>query len=76
MECYFTTSHGETLHNNPNTKDYVPGELPLNSSQQLTYRQTCLSQGFSRIGWPNTGDLREDHFGENRLAPEGYSLHR
>ena len=75
MDCYFTTSHGDTLHNNPGTKDYVAGEPPINSSSRMiNYRIECLVKGFARVGWPNTGDLRPDHFGESRLAPEGYSF--
>jgi len=75
MECWFTTSHGDTVHNNPETNNYVPGEPPLHtSSRMINYRKECLKKGFARVGWPNTGDLRQDHRGEGRLAPEGYSF--
>ncbi len=74
MECWFTTSDGNTLHNNPATKDYVSGEPPKYPRTSINYREFCLSKGIARAGWPNTGDLRPDHFGEGRLAPDGYSF--
>jgi hypothetical protein len=74
MDCWFTTSDGNTLHNNPTTIDYVPGELPKFPLTLINYREECLVKGFARAGWPNTGDLRPECLGNGRLAPEGYSL--
>lgn len=75
MECWFTTSHGKTKHINPNTPDYVPGEPGGKfRNNDINHRELCIQKGIARCGWPNTGDMREDHFGEGRLAPDGYSF--
>ncbi len=75
MNCWFTTSDGNTLHNNPNTENYVAGEPPMNPNiSRIDYRKECIQKGIARVGWPNTGDLRSDRFGESRLAPRGYSF--
>jgi len=75
MECWFTTSDGNTLHNNPNTPNYVPGEPPKNADiSKIGYRRECIQKGIARCGWPNTGDMRVDRFGQGRLATNGYSF--
>ncbi|MBN1452925.1 MAG: hypothetical protein JW963_18040, partial [Anaerolineales bacterium] len=72
MKVWFVRSNGHTAHNNPATSDYVPGEPPVFPRTDFNYRQKCLSDGFARSGWPNTGDLRQP--GVNRLAVNGYTL--
>jgi len=72
MDFWFTTSHGETCHNKPVTPNYVDGEPPTYPLVAINYREKCLNDGFARIGYPNTGDLKE--LGHGRLAPNGYSF--
>jgi hypothetical protein len=72
MDFWFTTSHGFTCHNQPGTPNYVEGEPPQYPLVQINYRQKCIREGFARIGYPNTGDLRQ--LGHGRLAPKGYSI--
>lgn len=75
MNCWFTTSDGYTKHNNPNTVDFVPGEPPKDpNNPRIDYRIECIQKGIARVGWPNTGDLRANNFGNGRLAPKGYSF--
>jgi hypothetical protein len=70
MSSWFIRCNGETAHNQPGTKRYLPGEPPryphrefnyLNDClrQGLNYLNDCLRQGFARVGWPGAGDLRE-----------------
>ncbi len=72
MNVWFVRSNCETAHNDPlnNKENYVPGE-PL--GKKADYREKCLSDGFARIGWPNTGPLRPG-FDSKRLAPKGYTF--
>lgn len=72
MNVWFVRSNGKTAHNNPMTPDFVPGEPPMFPETYHNYRQKCLDDGFARLGWPNTGDLRQP--GLNRLAINGYTL--
>ena len=73
MNIWFTRSGSEyTPLNNPNSLDYVPGEPPIFPKTNYNYRQKCLSDGFARIGWPNTGDLTQKN--PVRLAPNGYDF--
>ena len=72
MDFWFTTSHGDTIHNQPGTPNYVEGEPPQYPLIQINYREKCLNDGFARIGYPNTGDLND--LGRGRLAPNGYSF--
>jgi hypothetical protein len=72
MNIWFIRSNGDTLHNNPNTVDYVPGEPPVFPKKEFNYRLKCLDQGFARYGHPNTGDLRLKN--PERLAPLSYSF--
>ena len=75
MECWFTTSDGNTLHNNPKAPNFVPGEPPKNPNiSKIDYRIECIQKGIARCGWPNTGDMRSDPIGKGRLAPNGYSF--
>ncbi|HYE67302.1 MAG TPA: hypothetical protein VEA58_01750 [Anaerovoracaceae bacterium] len=74
MEFWFTTSHGYTCHNEPGTPNYVVDEPPLFPNTWINYREKCLSDGFARIGYPNTGNLNGDKFEQGRLAPYGYSF--
>ncbi len=73
MNFWFTTSHGDTVHNQPNTTNYVSGEPPEYPEVKINYRYKCLKEGFARFGYPNVGDLRNGFNG--RLAPEGYDYH-
>jgi hypothetical protein len=73
MTYWFTTSHGNTCHNEPGTPNYVEGEPPKFPLTIINYRGQCLEDGFARIGYPNTGDLNE--LGRARLAPNGYSFY-
>jgi hypothetical protein len=70
---WFTTSHGNTCHNEPGSSNYVAGEPPKFPLNLINYREKCLNEGFARIGYPNTGDLNE--LGLGRLAPDGYTFH-
>jgi hypothetical protein len=72
MAYWFTTSHGNTCHNEPGTSNYVEGEPPKFPLTLINYREKCLFDGFARIGYPNTGDLMD--IGRGRLASEGYSF--
>jgi len=72
LNIWFTRSNGDTLHNNPNTQNYVEGEPPDFPKIYHNYRLECLHGGFARIGWPNTGDLLNNF--DNRFAPDGYSF--
>jgi len=73
MDVWFVRSNAVPVHNNPsNPSEYVPGEPFV---KKANYRNECLSGGFARIGWPNTGDLRQP--GLNRRAPRGsYTFER
>jgi hypothetical protein len=73
MDFWFTTSHGDTRHNQPRTHNYVHGEPPIYPRTAINYREKCLRDGFARIGYPNTGDLRNNYI--NRLASLGYSYY-
>ena len=73
VDFWFTTSHGNTCHNQPGTPNYVEGEPPLYPLVEINSREKCLTEGFARIGYPNTGDLNE--LGRGRLAPNGYSFY-
>lgn len=59
MDVWFVRSNGETGHNQPGTKLYVPGEPPNFPARVFNHRLDCLAGGFARIGWPASGDLHE-----------------
>src|ERR1700704_5843806 len=59
MNVWFVRSNGETGHNQPGTKLYVPGEPPQFPKQLFNYRRECLAGGFVRIGWAAAGGLRK-----------------
>lgn len=59
MDIWFIRSNGETSHNNPQTKLYMPGEPPQYPERHFNHRNACLGGGFARVGWPASGDLRE-----------------
>jgi hypothetical protein len=70
MNIWFVRSNGESAHNNPaEPAHFIPGEP---EGETFDYREKCLQEGFARIGWPNTGDLRKP--GQGRLAPDSYTL--
>jgi hypothetical protein len=51
MECWFTTSDGNTLHNNPKAPNFVPGEPPKNPNiSKIDYRIECIQKGIARYG--------------------------
>lgn len=58
MGIWFVRSNGETLHNNPASPLFVPSEPPTFPDRTFDYRAICLRDGFVRVGWPATGDLR------------------
>lgn len=58
MNVWFIRSNGNTLHNHPGTKIYVPGEPPQFPNRDFNFRLDCLEGGFARVGWPAAGDLR------------------
>lgn len=68
MNVWFVRSNGETGHSDKNQKDYVKGE----PHGYFDYREKCLSEGFARIGWPNTGSL--NNIGPSRVAIHGYAF--
>jgi hypothetical protein len=72
MNIWFIRTGGDTPLNNPYSPDFVPGEPPTYPKTAYDYREKSLEEGFARIGWPNTGDLREEN--PTRLAPDGYSF--
>lgn len=55
---YFIRANGETVHGNPASPLYVPGEPPGNATPTFNYVDYCLRHGIARIGWPDVGDLR------------------
>ncbi len=73
MDVWFVRSNCTPVHNDPlnRPEEYVPGEPHL--KKKANYKTTCLRDGFSRIGWPNTGPLRPG-FDSDRLAPNGYTF--
>lgn len=72
MNIWFVRSNGETAHNNPGDFGYIQNEPPKFPLREFNYTQKCLSDGFVRYGWPNTGDLREKD--PIRLVPLSYSF--
>jgi hypothetical protein len=72
MDFWFTTSHGETCHNQLGTPNYFEGEPPQYPLVKINYRLKCLTDGFARIGYPNTGDLKD--LGHGRLAVNEYTF--
>lgn len=73
MAVYFVRTNGNTAHNEPETPGFVAGEPPVfeTDGNHFNYRTKCLREGFVRIGWPNTGDLRNP--GTGALAREEFS---
>src|SRR5437773_748108 len=58
-DYYFIRVNGDTGHNDPGKPNsYVPGEPPKWPKRFFSYVSLCLTEGFVRIGWPATGDLR------------------
>lgn len=79
-DVWFVRSNGHTFHSNPESAEFVTGEPsePLanyadssEASGRFDYHDKCLDEGFTRIGWPNAGDMRR--LGEGRLVPAAYS---
>jgi hypothetical protein len=68
MKAYFVRTNGCSVHGGSRAEAFVAGE----PEGRFDYREKCLAEGFARIGWPNTGDLRNGLAA--RLAPHGYSL--
>ena len=60
MRIWFIRCNGETGHNQPGTARFVPGEPPTFPNRQFNYRDDCLCKGFARVGWPGSGDLRNE----------------
>jgi hypothetical protein len=58
MSIWFVRCNGETGHNQPGTARFVPGEPPTFPNREFNYRDDCLCKGFARVGWPGSGDLR------------------
>ena len=64
-DFFFIRANGKSAHCEDNRKanrkgDRMPGEPPDNRDHYFSYVDKCLADGFIRIGWPNSGDLRED----------------
>ena len=71
MDVWFIRTNGGSAHNDPaNPAAYVPGEPPDDPETEFDYREKCVAEGFVRIGWPNTGDLRAP--GRGALVEEPY----
>jgi hypothetical protein len=60
MSYYFVRVNGKTGHNNPSIPNaYVPKEPPVWPKSNFNYYESCLKNGFIRIGWPDVGDLKK-----------------
>lgn len=70
MNVWFTRCNGETGHNKPGTPRFVPGEPPIFPNRKFNYRDECLKDGFARVGWPASGDLRNPNW--RSLAQRAY----
>lgn len=71
MNVWFARANGETLHNNQSTALYVQGEPPRYPEVEFDHTAICLREGFARIGWPASGDLREAGWQERAVAAYG-----
>lgn len=70
---YFVRVNGATLHNNPGVPShFVPGEPPRYPQTRFNVLDECLEQGFVRIGWPDTGDLKAPS--KTGALAKGYTL--
>jgi hypothetical protein len=79
MNVWFVRSNAEPIHSDSvnHPEDYVPGEPQVTDEEN--YRELCLTDGFARIGWPNTGPLQpgfdSKRFPDSeRQAINGYSF--
>ena len=73
MAVWFVRSNGDTLHNEPGSTRFVPGERPVFPDKTFNYREECLRDGFARVGWPATGDLRQPNWEERARSVYGSS---
>lgn len=67
--AWFVRSNGETVHSDPASPLYVPGSPP---ESFFDYRETCLREGFARIGMPASGDLRQPGWRKKLSDAYGY----
>jgi len=74
MNIWFIRCNGETAHNQPGTKWFVPGEPPNYPNREFNYRDTCLREGFARHGTPGAGDLRRLGWRERARSVYGDGL--
>jgi hypothetical protein len=68
MAVWFARSNGDTLHNEPGSPRFVPGEEPTFPNKTFDYREECLRDGFIRVGWPAAGSLMESDWRDRAAA--------
>jgi hypothetical protein len=72
---YFIRVNGDTLHNNPGKPSfYVPGEPPKYPATYFNALSYCLLHNIVRIGWPDTGDLRQRSQTKAGALAKGYTI--
>ena len=62
MKIWFIRCNGETAHNQPGASRYVYGEPPKFPKRKFNYVDECLHKGFARVGFPGTGNLRDENW--------------
>jgi hypothetical protein len=68
MAVWFARSNGDTLHNEPGSPRFMPGEEPTFPNKTFDYREECLRDGFIRVGWPAAGSLMESDWRDRAAA--------
>jgi predicted HNH restriction endonuclease len=76
MQAWFVRSNGDTQHNYPGSKLFVPGEPPVYPQTAFDYRTVCLEKGFARLGMPGTGDLKKPDWRDCLRRVYGKSVHK
>jgi len=74
VQTWFTRANGNTAHNNPSSHLFIPGEPPNYPDTAFDYTQTCLQEGFARVGWPATGDLRQSGWESQAQQQYGHMI--
>ena len=71
MITWFIRCNGETSHNQPGTRVFMPGEPPAYPKRQFNYLEECLNKGFARVGFPAAGDPRSADWHSRASAAYG-----
>jgi hypothetical protein len=57
---YFVRANGDTLHSDGRRPEcFVAGEPVTAGKAYFSHVDYCLRHGIARVGWPDTGDLRQ-----------------